>query len=454
MFSVSEIAKLVDGRLLNGVEDTPRRVIHDSRLVQEGDLFVALKGERADGHAFLEEAFARGACGAIVSDRKAIPEAGRNVICVKDSLQALWVLAAAWREELSATFVGITGSCGKTTTKGLLAHLLEGDFHVFAAPESFNTEIGLPLALLSMSASTQVGIFELGASAPGEIAPLASLLSPQIAILTMVGRTHLEGFGDLKTVAKEKWELVRALPSNGMAVVNVDCPELAPFIELETRRLVSFGLESGMVRGSITRSVPDLHMKIVEPPLDLICPLVGRHNATNLLGAVSCALHFGVNPHTIEERVVTFEPVSHRLQLLRVSFGYLLDDTYNANPEATTAALHVLAEFDLPVERRGFVFGDMLELGEESPRFHHEILELALRLGVSPIFPVGESATQAAEEMLTRGPSGTFVLTRREELADHIKKELQGKQNLLLVKGSRRLGLEDLVEELQAVCPS
>ena len=448
MFSVSEVAKLVDGRLLRGGEDTPERVVHDSRLVQEGDLFVALKGERTDGHAFLDEAFAGGACAAIVSDQTAIPEAGRNVICVRDSLQALWALAGAWRRELSATFVGITGSCGKTTTKGLVAHLLGGGFRVFAAPESFNTEIGLPLALLSMSPAAQVGIFELGTSAPGEIAPLADLLSPQIAILTMVGRTHLEGFGDSKAVAEEKWELVRALPSEGTVVVNADCPELARFIEQETRRLVSFGLESGMVRGTITRSVPDLQVKVAEPPLGLICPLIGRHNATNLLGAVSCSLHLGVASQTIEERVATFEPVSHRLQMLRVPFGYLLDDTYNANPEATTAALHVLAEFDLPVKRRAFIFGDMLELGEESPRFHREILELALRLGVSPIFPVGEHATRVAEEMMTRVPSGTLILTRREGLADRVSEELCGRQNLLLVKGSRMVGLEHLVEQL------
>ncbi len=448
MFSVGEIAKLVGGRLLRGGEDTPERVVHDSRLVQEGDLFVALKGERTDGHAFLDEAFARGAYAAIVTDRKAIPEAGRNVICVKDSLQALWALAAAWRKELSATLVGITGSCGKTTTKALLAHLLEGDFRVFAAPESFNTEIGLPLALLGMPTSAEVGVFEVGANAPGEIAALSALLSPQFAILTMVGRAHLEGFADSKTVAEEKWELVRALPSDGTVVVNADCPELAPFIEQETRCLVSFGLESGIVRGSITRSVPDLHVKIVEPPLGLICPLIGRHNATNLLGAVSCALHLGVSPQTTEERVAAFEPVSHRLQLLRVPFGYLLDDTYNANPDATTAALRVLVELDLPVERRGFVFGDMLELGEDADRYHREILELALQLGVTPIFPVGEHAIRVAEEMMTHVPPGTFVLTRREDLADHISEELCGRQNLLLVKGSRMVGLEQLVEQL------
>ncbi len=448
MFSVSEIAKLVDGRLLRAGEETPERVIHDSRLVQEGDLFVALKGERTDGHAFLDEAFTRGACAAIVSDRKAIPEAGRNVICVRDSLQALWALAAAWRKELSAILVGITGSCGKTTTKGLVAHLLEGDFRVFAAPESFNTEIGLPLALLGMTNSAEVGVFEVGANAPGEIAALSALLSPQIAILTMVGRTHLEGFGDLKTVAEEKWELVRALPGDGTVIVNVDCPELAPFIKSEKRPLVSFGLDDGMVRGAVTRSVPNLRVQVAEPPLGLICPLIGRHNAANLLAAVSCALHVGVSPQTIEQRAATFEPILHRLQLLRVPFGYLLDDTYNANPEATAAALHVLAEFDLPVERRGFVFGDMLELGKDANHYHREILELALQFGISPIFPVGEAATQAAEEMLACGSSGTLVLTKREDLADRINEELCGKQNLLLVKGSRMLGLEHLVEEL------
>jgi len=448
MFSVLQIARLVDGCLLRSMETTPERVIHDSRLVQEGDLFIALKGERTDGHEFLEEAFVRGACGAIVSDSKAVPETARNVIRVEEPLRALWTLAAAWRREHSATLVGITGSCGKTTTKALLAHLLAADKKVFAAPESYNTEIGLPLALLAMSTSAQVSIFELGASAPGEIAPLAELLAPHIAILTTAGRAHLGGFGDISTVAEEKWELVRALPGDGTVVVNADCLELAPFIEQETRRLVSFGLESGMVRGTITRSVPNLHVKIAEPPLGLICPLIGRHNATNLLGAVSCALHLGVPPQTIERRVATFEPVSHRLQLLRVPFGYLLDDTYNANPDSTAAALRVLATLDVPVERRGFVFGDMLELGEAAARFHRELLRLALGLGIAPVFPVGELANQAAQDVLEEVPRGTIIYSDRQELAGCIRRSLEGDRNLLLVKGSRRLGLEGLVEQL------
>lgn len=448
MFKTIKIAKIVGGRLLKGMEETPLRVVHDSRNVRKGDLFVALEGERTDGHAYLAQAFLKGACGAIISDANAISKGGRNLIVVDDSLQALQTLAAAWRERLDARFVGITGSCGKTTTKALIGHLLAEDSKVFSAPHNYNTEIGLPLALLAMPLSAQVGIFELGASAPGEIAPLASLLTPHVSLLTMVGRGHLAGFGSVEEVAREKWELVRALPGDGTVVVNADCLELAPFIEQETRRLVSFGLESGMVRGTITRSVPNLHVKIAEPPLGLICPLIGRHNATNLLGAVSCALHLGVPPQTIERRVATFEPVSHRLQLLRVPFGYLLDDTYNANPDSTAAALRVLATLDVPVERRGFVFGDMLELDEAAARFHREILELALQLGVSPIFPVGELANQAAQDVLEEVPRSTIIYSDRQELAGCIRRSLEGDRNLLLVKGSRRLGLEGLVGKL------
>ncbi|HCP32374.1 TPA: UDP-N-acetylmuramoyl-tripeptide--D-alanyl-D-alanine ligase, partial [Candidatus Acetothermia bacterium] len=390
MFSTAKIAKLVGGKLLRGTGETPRRVIHDSRLVQEGDLFIAFKGERTDGHAFLEEAFARGACGAIVSAPTAIPKSGRNVIWVEESLRALWTLAAAWRKHLQATFIGVTGTCGKTTTKMLLAHLLAGELEVFAAPESYNTEIGVPLALLAMSPSAQVGVFELGASKPEEIAPLAALLVPQVAILTLVGRGHLAGFENLEAVAKEKWTLIRLLPPDGTAIVNIDCPELARLARGWKGDLLSFGLKRGKLRGTITEASLGIRVEVEKPPLRLASSLLGRHNATNLLAAAACALHLDISPGAIERQVATFKPISHRLTPLPASFGHLIDDTYNANPDSMEAALRTLAELELPVSRRSFVFGDMLELGEAAARFHREILRLALGLGISPIFPVGE----------------------------------------------------------------
>ncbi len=449
MFPSSDIARIVAGRLLRESDEVPLRAIHDSRLVREGDLFVALVGERTDGHAFLAEAFARGACGALIADAGAIPRYGRNLIVVEDTRVALSSLASAWRSKLSATFVGITGTCGKTTTKAILAHILERDLRVFSAPHNYNTEIGLPLALLAMPSNAQVGIFELGASAPGEIAPLAALLFPKIAILTMVGHGHLSGFGNVEAITQEKWELVRALPSQGIAIINLDCPELSRLADGWTGEIISVGLQGEMVHGEIVGACPGLIIEVEDPFLRLETNLLGRHNATNILSAVACALELGLAKETIESRMRTFKPFLHRLNLLPAPFGYLLDDTYNANPDSTRAALFTLASFDLPTDRRGFVFGNMLDLGEDSPRFHHEMIDLALRLGIGPIFPVGDLATEAARRVVKDAPTGTFVFSSQEDLADSIRKALKGKRNIILVKGSRDMNLDRLVTELK-----
>lgn len=449
MFSIGEIAQILKGRLLKGREETPLRAIHDSRFVQKGDLFVALKGTRTNGHAFLEEAFMRGACGALVSETGTIPENGRNLIVVEDTQVALSSLAAAWRSKLPATFVGITGTCGKTTTKAILAHLLERDLRVFSAPHNYNTEIGLPLALLAMPANTHVGIFELGASAPGDIAPLAVLLSPKIAILTMVGQGHLSGFGNVEAIAQEKWELVRALTSQGRAIINLDCPELSRFADGWTGKIISVGLQGGMVHGKIVGACPGLIIEVENPFLRLETNLLGRHNATNILSAVACTLELGLAKETIEDRIRTFKPFLHRLNLLPAPFGHLLDDTYNANPDSTRAALFTLASLDLPTDRRFFVFGNMLDLGNDSLRFHQEIIDLALRLGIEQIFPVGDLATKAARGAVKDAPTGTFVFSNQEDLADSIRKALKGKHNIILVKGSRDMNLDRLVVELE-----
>lgn len=495
MFSTAEIARIVEGRLLRGGDERPQRAIHDSRLVREGDLFVALSGARTDGHAFLAEAFARGACGAFVSDTAAIPASGRNIIVVEDTLCALQTLAAAWRQELHATnvtttaaagvpiFVGITGSYGKTTTKSLLLHLLKEGFNVFCAPRNYNTEIGLPLALLEMPADAQVGLFELDASGPGEIGPLAALLAPVIAIITAVGRAHLAGLGSVEAAAQENWDLVRSLPPEGRAIVNIDHPELARFVAGEKEQpvttgtvttgtvttgtitsgaitigAITIGATTGACRAALHGRVVDAHagitVEVKTPPLHLETALLGRHNATNILAAVAVALELGVLPETIERRIKTFAPFPQRLNLLPAPFGHLLDDTYNANPDSTTAALRTLAELGLPVARRGFVFGDMLDLGADSACYHREVLNLALDLGIAPIFPVGERAEKAAREAEKDAPADTFILSPFDELACCIAKSLTGAPSILLIKGSRNLGLERLVERLTLGVPT
>jgi UDP-N-acetylmuramoyl-tripeptide--D-alanyl-D-alanine ligase len=451
VFSFAEIAERAGGRLLEGDGGTPRRVVHDSRLVEDGDLFVALPGARTDGHDYLAQAFARGAGGALVSRQVAIP-GGRNLILVPETLSALQRLASAWREGLPAVLVGVTGTCGKTTTKLLLAHLLAGDREAFAAPESYNTEVGLPLALLAMPLSAAAGVFELGTSAPGEIAPLARLLAPRVGVVTLVGRGHLEGFGSVAAVVEEKWDLVRALPEDGLAVVNADCPLLAERARAWRGRISTVGVESGTFRGRVEQASPRLVLRVDDPPLSLSLPLLGAHNATNVLAAAACAHHLGVSPETIERRVESFSGAPHRLALLPAPFGHVLDDTYNANPESMAAALRFLAEVDLPLVRRGFVFGEMLELGEDADRCHDEVLTLALRLGASPIYPVGDGATRAAERALGKGGGRGIVLSSREDLPRRVQEDLARGPALLLVKGSHALRLDELVERLVCQC--
>jgi len=459
VFSCSQAAEILGARILRKTNDSDdvraARAVHDSRLVEPCDLFVALAGARTDGHAFLEQAFARGACGALISDPAAAPGNGRNLIVVDDTAEALSLLAGAWRIGSRATFVGITGTCGKTTTRALIAHLLTDEAHLlsaaataFSSPGNYNTEIGLPLALLAMPRDADVGLFELGTGAPGEIAPLASLLAPQIAVLTMVGRGHLGGFGTVQAVAQEKWELVRALQRNGTAIVNADPPLLHDRAQAYRGNIITVGIDRGDMRGRISNRGHNLVIDVNRPRLHLVTRLLGVHNAANALLAAACALTLGVEPEAIEERIQTFYPFSHRLNLLEAPFGHLLDDTYNANPDSTRAALLTLDNLDLPAKQRAFVFGDMLDLGDNTAGFHREIVELAIELGIGPIFPVGDLACAAAHEAEERGGGDRFVFAEKSNLADRINECLPGKENVLLVKGSHAVGLEALVKQL------
>ncbi len=443
MFSLGEIAAIVHGERTNRGGRTPRRIVHDSRCVEPGDLFVALPGARTDGHEHLADAFRRGACGAIVSDPSRAPDSVHGLVVVPDTLVALQTLAAAWRDRSSATIVGITGSNGKTTTRSLLAHLLRDTSSVHEPPENYNTEIGLPLALLAMPGDSDVGVFELATEAPGEIRRLAEILRPSAALLTGVGPSHLEGFGSIDAIVAEKWSLVDTMAPEGLAFVNAESTPLRTRIATAGRTLVTVGLHEGEFRGHITSVVPRLSVVIDEPPLELRTGLLGEHNATNVLLAVACALRLGTSPATIEERTRTFEPIRQRLKAISAPFGTVLDDTYNANPASTRAALRVLAAFGTPRSRRLFLFGDMLGLGARSADYHTEILGFALGLGVD-VIPIGSRARAAC----TTAASDRIALLEPDSVSEAIRRRLAGPEDVVLVKGSRALGLERIVAAL------
>jgi UDP-N-acetylmuramoyl-tripeptide--D-alanyl-D-alanine ligase len=452
LFSIEEVARIVGGEIVGDGTLVPTGFAVDSRRVAPGDLFFALPGARVDGHAFIQDALARGACGAVLSARTRSPASSSPLLVVDDVRQALHDVARAWRARFAIPIVAITGSNGKTTTKALVAHLARGTFAVHAAKENYNTDIGLPLALLAMPTGTEIGVFELGADRPGDIALLVRLLCPSMGLVTSIGPSHLEAFGTTERIANEKWDLVRGLPPGAAAFVNADSPELSALAAAEERPgLLRVGLAHGEVRARILAAVPRLALAIDNPPLRLETDLVGEQNATNLLLAALCAHRLGVSLSTLEERAATFRPVPHRMERRPVRCGVLLDDVYNANPSSMSFALQTLAAFGDASTRRAVVFGDMLELGERSDALHDEVARFALGLPIDLVYPVGERAEAAFSAL--GDPRVRHV--ERVRVAGDLIGRLEGETSaVILVKGSRGMHLEEVAEDIVRLAPS
>ena len=436
MFPVKEIARCVSGDLLRGTSVRPLRAIHDSRLVRPGDLFVALSGQNTDGHRHLEEVFTRGACAALVSQADSLPDTAQNLIVVPNVTAALQTLAAAWRDALSATFIGITGSNGKTTVKTLLGHLLAQHAPTYVAPRNYNTEIGLPIALLAMPSDASIGVFELGAEAPGDIRLLSQLLNPQLGIITTVGPSHLDDLKTIDAVAREKWSLIESLPPTSTAIVNADSPELRARLGDAPVPITATGFHHGQLRGRLGRMTPSLEIRIESENITLCSALMGEHNASNVLLASAAARELGMPWPAISATLPTFQPI-------RTPTSVVLDDSYNANPASTEAALRVLAAYGDESMTRVFVFGEMRGLGPDAPCYHDEVVQTARSLSIDKILPVGDLAVAACRRVDAKAE--TRMALTREEILSFLRDQSNA---VILIKGSRALGLERLVAAL------
>ncbi|MCR4405136.1 MAG: UDP-N-acetylmuramoyl-tripeptide--D-alanyl-D-alanine ligase [Candidatus Acetothermia bacterium] len=424
----------------------------DSRTIKPGEIFVALKGERTDGHLFLEEAFQRGASGAIISRRVEAPGLF-NLIEVEDTLAALQALARAYRRSFRIPIVGVTGSSGKTTTKELLFSILSRRFRAYRSPGNYNTEYGLPLALLAMPKEAEVGVFELGLQRPGDIGRLAELLEPMVGIITAIGEAHLGFFQSIEELAENKWALIARLPRDGLAVVNRDSAYLQARRPPARVRTVGFGLEAeAEYRASEVddTSLEGLRLTLETPQgsFPIRSRLLGRLNAYNILAAAAAALELGASPDDAQRAVVEFRPVPHRMELRRSRVGLVLDDSYNANPTAVKEALRALSRLKAS-HRKILVLGDMLELGDRAVEAHRELAEAIIRADVELVFTVGELAAETGKALLERGWGERVVLTHSlDELREALLARLEEGQNLILVKGSRAMGLDRFVDGL------
>ena len=440
MMSAAEAAALVNGRLSGG-DASFTAVSTDSRSIGRGALFVALRGERFDGHEFLPAAASRGAAAALI-DRNYSGAFPLPVVIVDDTKRALGELARRWRGRFSPVLIAVTGSNGKTTVKEMVAAILRrhaGEGAVLATSGNLNNDIGVPLTLLRLRAEHRWCAIELGMNHRGEIAYLASLAAPTVALVNNAQREHLEFMGSIEEVAAENASAYDALPPNGVAVVNADDAHAAYFrSRVGKRRVVDFGLGGGVVTGGYTLKELSSDIQLRTPNGEAAATLAipGLHNVRNAFAAAACAHAAGIGAASIAAGLSAFRPYTGRLQVKQAKDGAtVIDDSYNANPDSVRAAIDVLVSCPAPTV---LVLGDMGEVGSRGPEFHREIGAYARARGVTELLALGEASTHAVEAF---GKGGKHF----NDVAELVP-AIHGRT--VLVKGSRFMKMERVVAAL------
>ena len=452
-WTVRDVLDATGGSLVRGhPADRIAGLSIDSRRLVKGEGFIAIRGRRLDGHHFLEEAAHQGAACLIVSQ---IPHSTNGasqvpMVLVEDTTVALGDLARFHRRRLGCRIIAITGSCGKTTTKELIAHFVGEPDAVLKTVGTQNNHIGVPLTLLRLTPEHRIAVVELGSNHPGEIAYLASIAEPDVAVLTNIGPVHLEFFGSLIGVLREKISLLDAVSPEGCVVLPGDqldvCLE-APQHLLPTIRVVTYGtLERCDIQAlDVQRADDGMRMRLRDHVEQWSVPLVGYHNVENALAALACAWAVGVPLSVAKARLTSFETMPLRSQVVRCNGLTILNDCYNANPLSFARALEALR--DMQVRRKIAIVGDMLELGEYAPSAHQAIGRLATQLGIDQVMAVGEYAENVAQGVREERRDNVTTYRTVQELLQQLPSVLQ-RGDGLLVKGSRRLSLEQVTNFL------
>ncbi|MGR8934623.1 MAG: UDP-N-acetylmuramoyl-tripeptide--D-alanyl-D-alanine ligase [Gammaproteobacteria bacterium] len=443
---LSDISACLGGAL-NGSDVAVSAVSIDTRTLQRGDLYVAIKGENFDGNDFVAQAEQAGAAAALLQ-RKV--DTGLPVVHVADTRLALGELAKIWRRKAAIPVVGVTGSNGKTTVKEMIAAILGGNADVLFTKGNLNNEIGVPLTLLRLQDAHRYAVIEMGANHPGEIRYTASIAQPDVALINNVGAAHIEGFGDIDGVAAAKGELVQSLGVGGIAVLNADDAYFEYWQTLAAgRQIVSFGLSgnadvtASQIRLSISenRFVTEFTLHYAGQCYPLQLQLAGRHNVSNALAASAACLALGVEAQQIRSGLAKVLPVTGRLQPLSTRQGNLLiDDTYNANPASLHAALQVLQQ--CPGEA-WVILGAFGELGPESPQMHAQMGETIKRAGVKRLFATGVNADQTVRAF----GNGAEFFNAQTDLIAALQAQLMGRE-AVLIKGSRAQKMERVAQAL------
>jgi len=462
-FRVADILEATGGRLLAGTPEAEAgSVSTDTRRLRPGQTFVALAGERFDGHAFLDAAVEAGAACLVVHQAEAAAKwtapggllgrrRGPAVVLVEDTLRALGALGRAARARLRCPVVAVTGSCGKTTVKAMLGHVLGRRLRGRVSPASYNNAVGVPLTLLEARPDDEFLVCEVGTSRPGEIAYLADLVRPTVAVVTLVAPTHLEGLGSVEGVAREKAALVEAVPSEGLAVLNADDPRVAAMASRCRGRVVTVGTtwEADLQAGHLIQTERGIQFTATGSA-GFVVPVLGLHHVVLVLAVAAVARELGVDLEETAAALRDFQPPPMRLARQDLGTVTLLDDAYNANPASMAAALALLALW--PDRRKVFVCGEMRELGAASAEAHADLGRRAAEAGVAELVCVGpetEATARAAREAGMEADAVVKVADAEAAVAEVRARLRPG--DVVLVKGSRAVGLERVVEAIEAM---
>ena len=460
VWRLSQVLLATGGRFLSGrTEAGFRRVCTDSRAVEPGDLFVALRGETFDGHAYLAQAVQKGAAGLVVDT---IPEKMPPVpvVLVADTLRALGDLAAYRRSLMpDLQVVAMTGSCGKTTVKEMIAAILAREYNVLKTQGNFNNLIGLPLSLLPVEFHHDFAVMEMGMNQPGEIARLTEIADPDIACITNVQDAHLAGLSDISGVARAKGELFAGVKAWGRLVVNIDDKRVRGIARRCSQKKITFGRSpKADIRGIRLRSLGERGMaftlQIGGNEARVKIRSLGAHNVQNALAAAGMAHAAGVKFQDIVDGLESFAPFEKRLQVQKLIGGIrLINDVYNANPSSVLAALETLRQMDR-THKKVVILGDMLELGAQSVASHQDIGRQAARLGFDALLVVGEFAETLVAAAWKAGMSKkkAMAFANKEQISDWLRASIAAGSlkpgDWVLAKGSRGMRMETITLDL------
>jgi UDP-N-acetylmuramoyl-tripeptide--D-alanyl-D-alanine ligase len=460
MLSAADVESGTGGALVSGQKNALfNKVSIDTRTLQGGDVFFAIRGPNLDGHKFIPDALAKGAMGVVVAESYQYPgqfPGDRILIKVEDTHKALKNLAGWARRRWTGTLVAITGSMGKTTTREFAAQVLRSQFSVYQTPGNYNNLFGLPLALFGLAPEHDLGILEMGMSASGEIAEMCRIAAPDIGIITNVAPVHLQFFDSIDDIARAKGELVQALPPDGEFVYNIDDPLVRGIANGFAGRKISFGFsESADVRADqITMtglSETQFRLSYAGTAWEATIPLPGSHFVMNALPAVALALRRNIQPEKIIESLSQLKQASMRGQILRFKKGFsVIDDSYNSNPHALLSMIDLLSKMP-SFSRRILIAGEMLELGADSDSLHAECGVYAAKSGLDLIIGIQGAARQIVDAALKTGlpESRAHFFPSSAEAADFINTEMFA-GDLVLVKGSRGVHAEKVIQSLRS----